>query len=150
MPRPTLLLPDSDLPRRFGSRELQFQWLVGEYDRIGGVATGSELAMLVQPHRAQAVSRVARWIVSRRALSFSWQTQALLPLFQFERSTMRLREGMAGVLTELVDVFDEWELAMWFVNPNPWLDDAAPAALLAAEPRQVRDAARVDRFIVRQ
>ena len=109
--------------------------------------TGNELAALVQPHSEQAVSKVARWIVSRRALSFSWEGQALLPLFQFEGPGIRLCEGMARVLPELADVFDSWELSRWFANPNAWLGDIAPADLVATRPDLVHDAARVDRFI---
>ena len=131
------------------SRELQYQSLIAAFRRTGGVVTGNELAALVQPHTGQAVSKVARWIVTRRALSFPWEGQTLLPLFQFEGRGMRLRECMAQVLPELADLLDNWELARWFANPNPWLGDVAPADLLATRPDLVHDAARV-RFMARR
>jgi len=131
------------------SRKLQYESLIAGFDRSGGVVTGNELAALLQRHSGQAVSTVARWIVTRTALSFPWEAKTLVPLFQFELSTLQLREGMAHVLPELLDILDDWELARWFSNPNPWLGDIAPADLLATRPDLVRDAARVDRSIAR-
>lgn len=149
----TLARRDGRLPQErvadADSRALQYRNLIAGFCTTGGVVTGNELAALVQAHSEQAVSKVARWIVSRSVLSFSWEAQTLVPLFQFERPTMQLREGMANTLPELLDVFDNWELARWFANPNPWLGDVAPADLLATRPDLVRDAARVDRFIAR-
>lgn len=132
------------------SRKRQYESLISGFCRTGGVVTGNKLAALVAPHSQQAVSKVARWIVSRRALSFSWEGQTLLPLFQFEGRGMQLSEGMATVLPELVDVFDNWELAQWFANPSPWLGGVAPADLMTTRPDLVHDAARVDRFIARR
>jgi hypothetical protein len=50
-------------------------------------------------------------------------------------------------MTELTDVFDDWELALWFSRGNSSLDGAAPADCLAIHPDDVWQAARTDRFI---
>ena len=127
----------------------QARLMTAAFQRSGGLVCGNEVAGMVQAHWDQAVSTVARWIVSRRVLSFVWQSQTLLPLFQFERPAMLLRPGMREVLAELNGVLDDWELARWFAEPNGWLDDEAPADLLARRPAEVLAAARADRFITR-
>jgi len=134
---------------RANSREAQLHDVLETYRRCGGIATGNEIAALVRPHRDQAVSTVARWIVSRDVLSFDWRMQPLLPLFQFDLARMLPRKCVSEVLAELVDVFDNWDLARWFAEPNAWLGDRAPADLVTACPRDVLDAARADRFVTR-
>jgi len=131
------------------SREAQFHDVIEAYHRSGGVATGNEVAALVRPHRDQAVSTVARWIVARDVLSFDWRMQPLVPLFQFDLARMLPRKCVSEVLAELVDVFDNWDLARWFAEPNAWLGDRAPADLITACPHDVLDAARADRFVTR-
>ena len=131
------------------SPEMQFRELLATFQRTGGVASGNQVAGLVDEHWDQSISTVARWIVSRHVLSFMWQAQTLLPLFQFERPAMLLRPGIAEVVTELSGVYDDWDLALWFAAPNAWLDEGTPADLLATRSADVLDAARADRFIVR-
>ena len=132
------------VPRERGLTELR-----SAFQRCGGLASGDELAGLVRPHWDQAVSTVARWIVTRSVLAVSWQAQTLLPLFQFEAPTMLLRGCMPAVLAELAPVYDEWDLALWFAEPNTWLDGAVPAELVARRPAAVLEAARADRFVAR-
>ena len=76
----------------------------------GGVATGDEVAGLMQKHWDQAVSTVARWIVGRSVLSFTWQSQTLLPLFQFDLASMSLRPCVTAVLREL---------CLLYTSPSP-------------------------------
>lgn len=134
---------------RLATQDRQFLSMLTAYRRTGGVATGDEVAGLMQKHWDQSVSTVARWIVGRSVLSFTWQSQTLLPLFQFDLSTMSLRPCVTAVLRELVCAFDEWDLALWFAEPNAWLDDAAPADLVSNDPVSVLKAAQADRFIAR-
>jgi hypothetical protein len=70
-------------------------------------------------------------------------------MFQFDMSNMSLRRGLPEVVEELSGVFDDWELASWFVQPNCWLHDAAPVDVIADDPAAVLRAARADRFIAR-
>ncbi len=117
--------------------------------RRGGFASGEEIVQIMRASWRQPISVLARWIVARQVLSFSWRSQILLPLFQFEESRMRPLDGVVAVTTELKDVFDDLELADWFIKANAWLGDDAPADRVITDPPAVLEAARADRFIAR-
>jgi uncharacterized protein (DUF2384 family) len=51
------------------------------------------------------------------------------------------------VLAEFSTVFDGWRLAVWFAQPNSWLQDRSPVDLLESDLQAVRNAARADRFV---
>jgi hypothetical protein len=80
----------------------------------------------VRKRSEQPVSIIARWIVERLAVSFEWQSQTMLPMFQFDLPGLTLRPCVAEVVQELRDVFDGWDLALWFAESNAWLCGAAP------------------------
>lgn len=115
----------------------------------GGLASGEDLSLRLRARCDQPISLLARWIVSRTILSVSWRTQTLIPMFQFDPHDMSLRPSVTQVFGELRDVFDDWELALWFAQPNAWLKDASPVDLLVIDPAAVLDAARADRFVAR-
>ena len=82
-------------------------------------------------------------------MSFEWRQERLLPLFQFETPDMSVHAGASQVIRELVDAFDDWEVALWFAQPNSWLHDEVPADLVRCDPAAVLRAARTDRYIAR-
>lgn len=115
----------------------------------GGFIGGDELAHLLRSRSWQPISLLAHWIVGREVISIDWQGTTMLPLFQFDLSTMTVRPRVTEILRTLTEVLDDWELALWFAQPNGWLDDQAPVDVLDFNPRGVLDAARADRFIAR-
>ena len=119
------------------------------YRSSGGMVAADELARLLRGRVEQPLSTVARWIVAREVVSFEWRSQTLLPLFQFDLHAARLRAPVAVVVRELAVVFDDWDLARWFSEPNAWLGDGVPAKLVDAHAGAVLAAARADRFIAR-
>jgi hypothetical protein len=123
--------------------------MIHTYRRTGGLVNCDEAALLLRRHREQPISVLARWIVARAVVSFSWQSQTLLPLFQFDLCDMSLRHGAAEVIGELSGVFDNLDLAAWFTEPNAWLANAAPVDALETDQPAVLQAARADRFVVR-
>jgi len=131
------------------SSQYQFATMARRYRDGGGLLTGNEVAQLVGRHADQSTSRVAHWIVDRSVVSLSWRAQIWLPLFQFDSCDMSLRPGTECVVRELAPVYDDWDLAVWFTNPNGWLDDAMPLDVLAIDLAAVLDAARADRFVVK-
>ena len=135
--------------RASDSSECQFAAMSQCYRDIGGLLPCNEVARLVGRHASQPTSRVAHWIVDRSVVSLSWRTQIWLPLFQFESCDMSLRVDAERVVHELAPVFDDWDLAVWFANPNGWLDDARPLEVLAYDLAAVLDAARADRFVAK-
>jgi uncharacterized protein (DUF2384 family) len=54
---------------------------------------------------------------------------------------------VARVIEELKHAFDSWEISVWFVQPNPWLNDQRPVDLLGKSDAEVLHAAEVDRFV---
>ena len=114
-----------------------------------GMACSGEVLTLLRRRCDQPISRLARWIVAREVVNFVWQSNRMLPLFQFELSTMTLRPQVTAVVRELADVFDDWSLALWFAQPNAWLDEHAPLEIVNADARAVLDAARADRYVAR-
>ena len=127
----------------------QFDAMSHAFRPHGGFAASDDVMRRLRPLSDQPLSMLARWIVSRTVLSVSWRDQSLLPMFQFDLADMSIKPACARVVAELKDVFDDWELALWFAAPNVWLDHAAPVALLADEEFAVLQAARADRFVAR-
>jgi hypothetical protein len=126
------------------------QWvglMHGRGERLLGEPTSPTFLPPISPPISQPISMVARWIVGRRIVCITWRSQTLLPLFQFGAGRSSLQPGLAAVMTELTDVFDDWELALWFARGNSSLGGAAPADRLATHPEDVLQAARTDRFI---
>ena len=133
--------------RRFEDR--QFLAMEQAYRASGGVLSGDRLASLLCRRSQQPISIVARWIVSRQVVCFEWQALTLLPLFQFDLSTVTLRACVAEIVQELADTFDDWHLAWWFAQPNARLGEATPVHMIDRDAQAVLTAARADRLIAR-
>lgn len=129
------------------AEELALRRVIDVYQRMGGLASGDQVASMLRCEQGQPISTLAKWIVSRKVISLVWKSQLLLPLFQFDRADMSPRAEVLAVAQELSRAFDDWELAAWFASPNSWLCDALPAELVLVDHARVMDAARADRFI---
>jgi len=125
----------------------QFVDLLNAFRRSGGLARMPEVAARFQMHGFNNVSPLAGWINKREVISFEWQSRLWMPLFQFNPMGLTLRAGLSDVLAELPEAYDEWEVANWFAQPNPWLAACAPADMLAVAAAQVRNAARAEHFL---
>ena len=129
--------------------ERQFAAMASAYSRHGGLATGDAVAEMLRTRSSQPISTLARWIVDRRIVSFTWRSRLLVPLFQFDPANMAPRPCVLDALGELSPPFDDWELALWFVEPNAWLGDRPPIDVVDADPAELVQAARADRQIAR-
>lgn len=125
----------------------QFVDLLNAFRRSGGLARAPEVAARFRSYDVNAVSPLAAWVNKREVISFEWQSKLWLPLFQFNPVGLTLRAGLSSVLVELLGIYDEWDMANWFAQPNPWLADRTPADMLAVAAPQVLNAARADRFV---
>jgi hypothetical protein len=96
---------------------------------------------------AEPVSLVARWIVMRAVVRLDSPWGPMFPLFQFDLPTASVVDAMAPLLDELRPVFDDIELALWFVTPNEWLGGARPVSAMHHSLPAVLQAARADRFV---
>jgi hypothetical protein len=138
---------DVDQPVSEWRSNQQFIGMLNAYRPSGGLARAPEVAAICKSRGETAVSVLADWIVKRKAVSFEWQSRIWLPLFQFNHVDMTLQPGLGDTLSELVEVYDDWEIANWFALPNPWLADCTPADTLVAAAPEVLNAARAERFV---
>lgn len=127
-------------------RNNQFVTLLNAFRHSGGLARAQEVAARFKRQGVGDISPLAAWLVKREVVSIEWQSKLWLPLFQFHPVGMTLRAGLSNVLAELVGVYNDWEMASWFAQPNPWLADNTPADSLAVTADQVLEAARAERF----
>jgi hypothetical protein len=139
---------DASTGRRL--RDRQYVVMSEAFETSGGLVDCDALVRRMRKHWDQPISRLARWIIMRRVVSFAWQSQLMLPMFQFDPATMTVRPDVSQVIAELSDGFDDWGLALWFAQPNTWLGGQAPASLIGAvDAPGIGDAARADRFVAR-
>lgn len=127
--------------------EREFALMTQAFGRHGGLYGGDQVAGLVRGSSGQPIATLARWIVSREVISIVRDTAILLPMFQFHRQRMQVRTEVRDTLQLLRDVFDDWELAVWFARPNAWLDDAPPVDVMPYAADEVVRAAQADRFV---
>ena len=129
----------------------QFIAMLDAYRPSGGLARADEVIALSQPAEGVSSGRGAHGLgqptVRRNMVCFDWESTLWIPLFQFDRSDMSLRPAVRHVQRELISVFNAWEIAMWFCQPNPWLDDRRPADMLADSATEVLHAARAARYV---
>jgi len=139
--------PELVSPAQLQLREGQYALMSSSFGLHGGLVGSGSFLNLLKGVCSQPISRLARGIVDRTLVNFSWQGEILIPLFQFSEGSLTPRPELGDVLAELRDDRNDWELAHWFALPHPCLDERPPAALLASQPACVLNAARVDRFI---
>ena len=130
-------------------QERRFAALGAALVRHGGLVPADRLCGLLRAHWDQPLSRIARWVVRREVVSVSWRTQVWLPMFQFERPSLDVRPAVSEAVAALRQVYDDWELAEWFVRPHDLLARRVPAVEVACDPGAVKEAARRDRFVNR-
>jgi hypothetical protein len=142
---PTCEQSEADREAEEQQRDMQFVNLLNAFRESGGLARANEVASQFQQRSQQNISVLGGWLVKRQAIGFEWHSKLWIPLFQFNPSDMSLRPGLAGILSELVVVYNDWELASWFAKPNPWLSESLPADALVQAAPQVLWAARAER-----
>lgn len=64
--------------------------------------------------------------------SFRWHDDFWVPLFQFDPVLPTLRAQPRRVLDELRGVFDDWDIARWYVRGHDDLHGRRPLALSGA------------------
>lgn len=123
--------------------------MLSAFQRHGGLMSPEAVADDLRRTSSQPLSRMARWIVSRAIVMLPYQGRTLVPLFQFAPGGWIVRPGVARVLDELRDTFDDEELALWFTTPNVWLESRPPLECVGDGDDDLWQAARADRFIAR-
>ena len=115
--------------------------LIERYSSQGGLASTDEVVHLMRPYWRQPISMLAKWIVGRRVLSFSWRSQILLPHFQFETPRMTPKQVIVDCSIELGNMVDDEGFAAWFSRRCEWLDGRMPLELISDDPGLAVEAA---------
>jgi hypothetical protein len=138
---------DCQSSSRWWLKRQQYQAMSSAYERTGGLISAPLLVRLMRERLDQPLSKLARWIVKRQIVYFEWNSEILVPLFQFTACEMDVQRPVLESLGELTSAFDEWEVATWFATENSWLDNQIPVDALRLDSPAVLHAARADRFI---
>jgi hypothetical protein len=125
----------------------QFVEMLNGYRSSGGLARLQDLVCSTCGGEVVDITKIASQISNRELVCFEWQSHAWLPLFQFNGLELAPYPQLLPVVQDLSCIFDPWELAHWFSQPNPWLSDRAPADMLLTDLAAVLQAARADRFV---
>ena len=123
----------------------EFMELLKAFRPSGGLLRSTEVAARCGLRRETDVPTLTNWIAGRQVISFKWLSRTWLPLFQFSRPDMTRQLGLEVVLSELTEIYDDWEVAKWFARANPWLANCTPAEKLETDPAEVLQAARAER-----
>jgi len=126
--------------------DAEFAAMRAAYLAAGGFACGDDLARLLEDRGCGDFGSLARLIVAGEVFAFEWRHALWIPMFQFN-DELSPKPGLKAVLAELASEYDGRRLAAWFVEPNGWLDEARPIDVLDANPGEVLQAARADRFV---
>jgi hypothetical protein len=125
------------------SRAATFLMMLRAFAPSGGV-TNDPCALARSRGLADSIATID---THEPAIFVEWDGLLWFPTFQFEPQTLSLRPVVKTVIAELKSVFDMWELAAWFCEPNLWLGDRRPVDMVDGCPDCVLGAARADRFI---
>lgn len=115
--------------------------MIDSYGVRGGLASPEGIVTLMRPFWRQPISMLAKWIIGRRVVSFSWRSQMMIPVFQFVRPRMTPNQVIADCALAFGDLTDDEGFAAWFVRPSASLDLRMPVDLLGMDPGAVIGAA---------
>jgi hypothetical protein len=133
----------------------QYRAMENAFSSTGGIVSADEVVTRLGRHTDQPISQLARWIVDHAVLSFPWRTRTMLPLFQFQfqfqfhLASITIHPTVTAVIGELVPVLGDWDISVWFAEPNAWVSDTAPVEAIDRDVHAVLDAARAERYLAR-
>lgn len=136
------MLPEVPVPSpaqaTLAQRESQARW--GMLEEFGAF-TSEELA----DQRSQAKNRHAlanRWRSEGKVFAVELRGRRLYPGFQFDPETFAPEPVVAEVLAALPrEEMSEWEVALWWVASDPWLEGRRPVDVMREDPEAVSAAA---------
>ncbi len=106
---------------------------------FGGLASG-EVAERAGSRAKNRAALANRWKQEKRIFSVPHQGAEIFPGFQFDEHGQP-REAIRDIVAALGGS-SPWELALWFISANGWLDGRRPVDLLDVDSLAVGQAAR--------
>lgn len=136
------MLPEGPLPtppsvlqarRNAAAREA----LIAEF----GLLSSADVAARAGSRAKNKASLANRWKQEGKIFSVPQQGVSFFPAFQFDEEGQPW-PAVASVLATVGRQSEGWELALWFLASNGWLDGRRPVDLLKSEPQGVADTAK--------
>ena len=126
-----------------------FDTMVDAFRNSGGTARADDFALLLEEKQKGNFVSLAKRLVSRDIFSFEYQDHFWIPMFQFHVADLSGRQEVSRVVNELAAVLDSLMLAIWFTEPNEWLQCRRPVDMMDHYFSDVLAAARADRFVAK-
>jgi hypothetical protein len=118
------------------------------YAASGGLRSVGELAQGQDPRNRARFAQIARWIATREIVSFMWEAEPWVPMFQFEAGARLMpRRRLQPLFAMLIPLYDPWDLANWFARSHPRLSGPRPADACTGRLAAVLDLAQLEHFI---
>jgi hypothetical protein len=95
--------------------------------------TAQEVAQQTKTGLANPFSVTTRWTQSNKIFAIMWDGKYRYPAYQFDpQNGFKPYKEVQAILGQFPSHYTKWELAQWFITPNPFLEPAiAPKDLLA-------------------
>lgn len=109
--------------------------------RDHGALTSAQIHDLYGTNARNKAALATRWRNEGKILGVDYRGERLYPAFQFAADG-RPHSVIASVLSLFGPDTGEWQIALWFVTPNGWLDGKRPIDIMISDPDAVVEAAR--------
>ncbi len=137
------LLPRIDVPPPAALEQARRQAVVRlRLLRDVGAYSADEVAELAGSRAANRSALASRWRREGRIFAVPYDNREVYLGLQFDAAGRPL-PGVAAVLAILAG-WPPWDIALWFVSDNPWLERRRPADLVAEQSHRVARAAAAD------
>lgn len=110
----------------------------------GGMLPGEDVRSIGFVRRAGL--SLGEALMRRDVFALTWRHRLWLPMFQFRMPSWALSPPVSSVARLMHPVVDGFDLAEWFVTPNPWLGGHIPLEAIENNAPLVMQAARAYRI----
>ncbi len=111
-------------------------------EQCGGLLNSKQVADMLHSKAKNRAAMANHLKEKGRALCVRLHGQDCYPVFQFDPLEQRCYSEMSELIQVLGRDYEPgWQLAVWFITENEWLDGKTPLAVWAVHRRSVVDAA---------
>lgn len=108
--------------------------------------TSADVARAAGSAAKNVAALATRWRKEGRVFAVSWGGELRYPAFQFDDAGAPLA-GIKAILEVFQDVASDWQVALWFVTPSPYLPRHARPIQFLSDPDRLLAAAQAERNV---
>jgi hypothetical protein len=105
-----------------------------------GALTSQEIATLSQSQAKNKAAYAHRLKAENKVFAVEFQGEQRYAAFQFDMETGKPKPIIKDILELVKDEWSGWQLALWFISANGYLDGKTPLEVMDTEPGTVLDA----------